>query len=90
MSWLEMNIIPAVAIWGAMSGIPLWMVLKRPDRVSTEPKPAASRPQVYPADVPLTAEQGLVRAHRERARAERLGRVSRGRVPARVPVAAAR
>jgi hypothetical protein len=89
-NWLLMNIIPAVAIWGAMSGIPLWMVLRRPDRVSTEPKPASARPQVYPADMPLAAEQALVRAHREHARAERLGSIGRSRVPPRVPAAASR
>jgi hypothetical protein len=89
-TWLLANIIPAVAIWGAMCGIPLWMVLKHPDRGSTEPKPTTARPQVYPADVPLAAEQILARAHRERARAERMAGAGRSRGLARVPVAASR
>jgi hypothetical protein len=29
MTWLFANIVPAIAAWGAMSGIPLWLVLKR-------------------------------------------------------------
>ncbi len=57
MSWLLVNIIPAAAIWGAMSGIPLWMVLKRPDQASAEPEPATARPRVRQADMALAASR---------------------------------
>ncbi len=57
MSWLLVNIIPAAAIWGAMSGIPLWMVLKRPDQASAEPEPATARPRLRQADMALAASR---------------------------------
>ncbi len=85
MGWLWMNIVPALLAWGAMTGIPLWMVFKRPDRAASDPLvvPAQKRP-VWPADRQLTAERELALAHSELARAHR------DPVPVRVAVAASR
>jgi hypothetical protein len=82
-TWILANIIPAVAIWGAMSGIPLWLVLKRryAEGVPAHPVPAKV---TTPADRPLAVERELVRAHRDRASAQR------ERIPVRLPVPAAR
>lgn len=83
MTWILANIIPAVTIWGAMSGIPLWLVLKRryAEGVPAHPAPAKV---TTPADRPLAVERELARAHRDRARAQR------ELIPPRVPVPVAR
>jgi hypothetical protein len=83
-TYLIANIVPALAIWGAMSGIPLWLVLKRRYAADIATQPAAKSAAALPADRVLPVEAELVRAHRNRIRAQR------GPVGALVPVAASR
>jgi hypothetical protein len=56
MAWLAANIVPGTLIFAAVVGIPLWMVIKRPDtgrevaetaaRVEAIPLHAVSREEV--------------------------------------------
>jgi hypothetical protein len=83
-SYLIANIIPALAIWGGMSGIPLWLVMKRRYAADVVAQPTAKSAAALPADRALPVEAELVRAHRNRIRAQG------GLVPVRVPAAASR
>lgn len=85
MTWLFANLIPAVVIWGGISGFPLWLVLKREYAADVEARPAVAKSTVtWPADRPVPIEAELARAHRDRIRRQRTP------VPAQVPVTAAR
>jgi hypothetical protein len=45
-AWLAINILLSAVFFGATAGIPLWMVLRRPDEDSGHARPAAAaRPQ---------------------------------------------
>jgi hypothetical protein len=83
-SYLIANIIPALAIWSGMSGIPLWLVVKRRHAADVVAQPAARSAAALPADRALPAEAELLRAHSHRIRAQRRP------VPERVPVTASR
>ena len=51
MIWFWANIPACAAVFTATTGIPLWLVLKRPDAPhSKAPSPAAARPASTPAD----------------------------------------
>ena len=45
MNWLWLNVPLATVIFGAVTGIPLWMVIKHPD---TGPDAAAATPAARP------------------------------------------
>jgi len=58
MNWLWLNVPLATLIFGAVTGIPMWMVIKHPD---TGPDAAAAGPVARP--VPAAAASGVA-AHR--------------------------
>jgi hypothetical protein len=83
-TWIFANIIPALAIWGAMTGVPLWLVLTRRYAADMPAQPAQQSAAALPADRALPVEAELRRVHRNLIRAQR------GLAPVHVPVAASR
>lgn len=59
MYWFWMVILPAMLIVGAVSGIPLWMVIMHPD---TGPDAMAAKPVTYP--LPTAVADGTIAAIR--------------------------
>jgi hypothetical protein len=53
MNWFWMNIPAALVCVGLWSGIPMWLVLKHPDRGPTSLAPARAR-QAAPAEPQIT------------------------------------